>query len=595
MDDVRDRVERLSRTSAARSLQPSGRRLRLGQLRRLQDRTRLGAFLLQPSVAHQAAMPVESGAHAECMVAEISGPSSMVRARESWRAPRLALGRRSDLAQALRTVAARGPSARQRVAKSASMSRLLYVPRQSREGTAPTKVLTRQARVLGEPPASEDLVRSPEVKPARTTRRKETQQLSGMTRAIVPPENNLSAELRRQIAGARTPPVSRPPREAGRSSPTFARGSSTASTPPVTWGSPSTPGRVGIGYTEAAGGASQFSSANGAAPRFLIVGYAAAVRRDRDRWSAYRPDRGAPPGTPAECRTIDVQRSQPQNDASQSRADHTAPLVRSEVDVSLTNTVPVTLGQLQLSGLEVPSFFDRGGRVRVAAHQLVGGGRCLQITGFDPLRRELKGAFVGGDAAERAQLLEAMRDQAAPLLLTIGAWAELVLLTSVVIRYAERGTVIDYLVQAEVVSSAAVDDMQTEQSVLGAVANDLAYCSSVLVPAGSLSTSVASVQTSLSTAGSILIGASAGSSVPVDLTTPGTALMNVISGAGAALTSANADASPSDLVTGASSLSQASRNAGLLANATCGGAYLNRASSQLASLSGSAFTPFVHS
>jgi hypothetical protein len=255
----------------------------------------------------------------------------------------------------------------------------------------------------------------------------------------------------------------------------------------------------------------------------------------------------------------------------------------------------VTLGQLQLSGLEVPSFFDRGGRVRVAAHQLVGGGRFLQITGFDPLRRELTGIFVGTQASERAQTLEAMRDQAEPLLLTIGAWTEFVLITSVIIRYAERGTVINYLVQAEVVSPVATGQVQTEQSVIGLVVNDLAYCSSLLTPAASLSSSIAPLQTSLSTAGSLLASSPVGSSVPVDLTTPGSGLMSLITEAGAGLTSLGAGNAAPDLVTSAPSLGQASSSAGLLAKAVCSGAYLNKACAQLASLDGSPFVPIVHS
>ena len=264
--------------------------------------------------------------------------------------------------------------------------------------------------------------------------------------------------------------------------------------------------------------------------------------------------------------------------------------------MSLANTLPVTLGGLQLSGLEVPSFFDRAGRVRVAAHPVVGGGRVLQVTGYDPVKRELNGIFIGADAAERAQTLEAMRDQAEPLLLTIGAWAELVLMTSVVIRYAERGSVVAYLVQAEVVSDATTAYIQTEEAVVAASISNLAISASLLADFVGQSVAVAAVQTGLSSAGTALSNSlSGGATGTADLTTPGLGLMSVINTSGSSLVGNGVSTQSSDLVTDAPGLSAATGNAGLLAAATCSGAYLNQASSQLASLNGSTFEPVVYS
>jgi hypothetical protein len=54
---------------------------------------------------------------------------------------------------------------------------------------------------------------------------------------------------------------------------------------------------------------------------------------------------------------------------------------------------------------------------------------------MEPQRRQFEGCFLGPLAAERGQVLEAMRDAMNPIILTIGAWTELVVITGLTIRY----------------------------------------------------------------------------------------------------------------------------------------------------------------
>ena len=70
---------------------------------------------------------------------------------------------------------------------------------------------------------------------------------------------------------------------------------------------------------------------------------------------------------------------------------------------------PVILGNLVLTGIEVPDTLQVGGRQMLVVHRLPGGGRVVDALGNDPGRLELKGRFLGPDAQMRAQAVERMR------------------------------------------------------------------------------------------------------------------------------------------------------------------------------------------
>lgn len=70
---------------------------------------------------------------------------------------------------------------------------------------------------------------------------------------------------------------------------------------------------------------------------------------------------------------------------------------------------PVILGNLVLTGIEVPDTLQVGGRQMLVVHRLPGGGKVVDALGNDPGRLELKGRFLGPDAQMRAQSVERMR------------------------------------------------------------------------------------------------------------------------------------------------------------------------------------------
>ena len=262
----------------------------------------------------------------------------------------------------------------------------------------------------------------------------------------------------------------------------------------------------------------------------------------------------------------------------------------------MANTLPVTIGGLQLFGLEVPTYFDRGGRVRVAVHHVIGGDRVVQVLGTDPQRRELTGCFIGPQAAERGQLLEAMRDAASPLMLTIGAWTEYVLIVSVVVRYAEKGSVVRYLIEAEALPPSGTVITTTEAALVSGLLADVSQSSAILGGVSASSVSVSSVQTALSSATtSVSSSYQSGNLISADLTTPGLSVMNMISASGNDISSVNENAETSGLVADASDLTRATNDAQALASATQAGGYLNRAGALLSALDGTAFLPVIYS
>jgi len=242
---------------------------------------------------------------------------------------------------------------------------------------------------------------------------------------------------------------------------------------------------------------------------------------------------------------------------------------------------PVFLGALELAGLEVPAFYDRGGTVQPIIHNLVGGGRVVQLIGPEPVRRRLQGCFTGADAADRAQLLEAMRDAGVPVPLAIGPWNEMVVVTRVVLRYAARGSIVQYLLDAEPLAAAPAASADSAASILAGIASDLGAAIGFAMDG--------QTEAVLSGAGSALASGSSDIAASA-IADASAALAATATSSGIALRAASPSAG-SDLVADAGTLASATANAGILANAVGAGAYATRAAASLASLAASGAAP----
>lgn len=85
--------------------------------------------------------------------------------------------------------------------------------------------------------------------------------------------------------------------------------------------------------------------------------------------------------------------------------------------------VAVTLGGVAFRDFEIPQAIEFGGRQALAVHELVGGGRVIDVLGAAAGAIRFAGTFSGPDAEVRAQLLDAARTAGATLPLVWSGFA----------------------------------------------------------------------------------------------------------------------------------------------------------------------------
>lgn len=66
----------------------------------------------------------------------------------------------------------------------------------------------------------------------------------------------------------------------------------------------------------------------------------------------------------------------------------------------------LTLGDVTFQNFEIPTKIVFGGRQRVAIHELIGGGRVVDVLGTQSAEISFAGIFSGSDASSRAQSLD---------------------------------------------------------------------------------------------------------------------------------------------------------------------------------------------
>lgn len=85
----------------------------------------------------------------------------------------------------------------------------------------------------------------------------------------------------------------------------------------------------------------------------------------------------------------------------------------------MTDTA-IVLGDVALSGFEIPAQIPFGGDQALKVHKLLGGARVVDALGRDDIEIAWTGRFQGADAEGRAQLLDQMRQAGQPVSLTWG-------------------------------------------------------------------------------------------------------------------------------------------------------------------------------
>lgn len=281
----------------------------------------------------------------------------------------------------------------------------------------------------------------------------------------------------------------------------------------------------------------------------------------------------------------------------------------------LVRPAPLIIGDLVLEGHEVPGRISIGGAQAVTIHKTPGGGRIIDAMGSDPGTIAWRGVFVGPNAAQRARLLDSMRQQGSPYGLSFGDYMFNVVIIHFEYDYQDQGAVISYRIRTEIVPDpnavaggganldlALQGDLSTAQVVLQAGASVVSTYAGLAgggVAASGAASAVAmgSVATSLAATAGIAAATSAGSAsgqaqIQGGLTAAAAAVSTAIN---AASTGSLAAPVAGLSFASASALAAATAQAAALAALVRSGGYLNRTNSNVASTTAQPSAPLVHS
>lgn len=274
---------------------------------------------------------------------------------------------------------------------------------------------------------------------------------------------------------------------------------------------------------------------------------------------------------------------------------------------------PLIIGNLVLAGHEVPSRISIGGAQAVTIHKLPGGGRIIDAMGADAGAIVWHGLFVGPDAAQRARLLDVMRVQGLPQILSFGDYTLTVVIVQYEYDYQDRGAIISYRIKGEIVPDPGQNATQTPDLSF-AITGDLGTSVTLLEAAATTALSYATLSgrsdaariTTLSAAMVALgtdLGATTSLAGPTIVDLAGSeALQTSLHSAGDAAQSDIASASVAGLAgatsvttfVSAAGLAAATGQAACLASLVQSGGYINRASANLSAARGNQPAAIIH-
>ncbi|MEX3933265.1 hypothetical protein AB4Y32_15930 [Paraburkholderia phymatum] len=128
----------------------------------------------------------------------------------------------------------------------------------------------------------------------------------------------------------------------------------------------------------------------------------------------------------------------------------------------------LSLGDVLFADLEVPEHITFGGEQRLIVQELVGGTRIVDAMGRSDMPLEWSGWFMGQNALQRAQYLEAQRIAGVSLPLV---WSEL--FYDVVIRRFEADFQREWMIPYRIVCEVVANHSQPQTSLAGPSINDL--------------------------------------------------------------------------------------------------------------------------
>ena len=218
------------------------------------------------------------------------------------------------------------------------------------------------------------------------------------------------------------------------------------------------------------------------------------------------------------------------------------------------------LGPVTFQGFELPARIGFGGAQMLAIHRLPGGARVIDAMGPDDAPIMWSGAFAGPDAADRARILDVLREQGLPLPLAWAGFAYLVVIAAFEAQY-ERPNWVPYRIACTVL----LDEMQAAEMLVAPLVTTV--LADLGAAAGETDTSAA--QAALAQPGAATLGTAAYGAAVGAVSAAQTAAAAAMASAGTALMAAP------DPVTAATA-------AGQLAQAADANGYLARAAANLA-------------
>jgi hypothetical protein len=148
------------------------------------------------------------------------------------------------------------------------------------------------------------------------------------------------------------------------------------------------------------------------------------------------------------------------------------------------SATPVILGPVAFQDFEVPERINFGGAQRLAVHRLPGGVRVIDAMGRDDADLIWSGTFSGPDAGDRARLLDLLRAQGLPLVLSWDAFVYTVVIARFEANYTSPWW-IPYRIACTVAEDEAQAVMAVAADLLGGVTEDLAAAAAGIDVSGS--------------------------------------------------------------------------------------------------------------
>ncbi len=234
----------------------------------------------------------------------------------------------------------------------------------------------------------------------------------------------------------------------------------------------------------------------------------------------------------------------------------------------------VTIGGVGLTSLEVPASMPFGGDQRIQVHEMVGGGRTVDVMGPTEADAEWSGTFTGPGAVARARAIDAIRIAGNEVTLTWGDFSRQVVVRSFRPEYRNSGAVVPYRIACVVVSKGASSASPGLLSRLGSDLSSALGLSTILPAAQS---AIATAQAALPLGAVLTGGSKAFVALSGAVGTAGTAVGAASSLAGTQLASVAAAAPSGTTFGGAAGLNLASAAQDISAAASQAGAFVGRA------------------